>query len=534
MTDIRELKSMNEIDKRKIILFGCGEVGYRLLSYFGAESVFAFCDNSCKERGVKYGVTLIPYAELKSVVEECILILSVNPQNAGDIINQLIGDEIRDFIVYDSIFSSEMKRSTASELLSILNDDSDRLARERDYFLRRLNAKDEQLEFLERISDIHKLNPAKGYVSAVKRELKAYVKDIFDFLSDLKIKPFTAAGTAIGLSRHNDFIQCDDDVDFGLFRQDYMKLIEFGRNNLPFIEVSLGKEGDRLQADYFRKYPNEYFMLVSPNCLQIKKGTSWIDANTIDFFPYDFYEDDYPYEKHLKNIRECASWRRLETGTKRILDLIENQGHTCIDSNKISFGLDGMDSYVCPEKGWMKREVMLPLRETDFEGIPCYAPNNLREYLSYCYKEFEGYPSDIGALHDADRREILKTFYISMMIVVEDEEFIRFKEMYHRLRNNGVNCLFFLNRKYLIDKSQYDIIKGKLIDAEVQYTSELDLDFDCFIAGERAKKELEMSGERKIVYDASEEPEIIFKYFVEDILCEKFESEKTRLCLLNG
>ena len=517
-------------DQKKVILFGCGEIGFRLLQYFGNENVFAFCDNSCTKRDTKYGIYLIPYKELKNVIDDHILILSVNPQNQGEIIDQLVEDDIRDFVVYDRVLYSEMKRSTPEEFLAILSDDRERLFRERDYLFRRLNYKEDQLHFLQEISDIHSLKPAKGYVNSVKNKLKEFVNEVFDELSILEIKPFVAAGTAIGLYRHNGFIPWDDDVDFGLFRKDYKKLIDYGMKHFPFIEVSLGDEGDKLQAEYFRRFPDEYFMIVSPNCLQIKKGTSWIDSNTVDFFPYDFYEDDYPYERHLDNIRECATWRRLETGTKRILDLIDNYGHTCSDSNTISFGLDGMDPYVCPKKGWMKRDVMFPLRKTAFEGIPCYAPNNIREYLSYCYKDFEGYPSDIGALHGSDRDEIMKSFYVSMMIVVEDEDFTGFIGLYNKLRGKGIYCLFLLNRSFLVDKSHYDSIKEKLIASEVQYTNEIDPDFDCYIAGNNVRIEVDKD---IIIYDSAEDPVTVYNQFVEDILHEKYDSGKTKLSLLS-
>ncbi len=518
------------MSQKKIILFGCGEIGFRLLQYFEKDRVFAFCDNSCIKRDVKYGVDLIPYEELKLIVSNYILIISVNPHNSDEIINQLISDDIKDFVVYDSFFLSETKRKDADEFLSLLNDGGERLNRERDYLFRRLSYKDDQIFYLESISDIRKLRKAKGHTYSTQRKLVYYVKEVFDMLSGLTIKPFTVAGTAIGQYRHNGFIPWDDDVDFGLFREDYMKLIEYGKNHFPFIEVSLGLEGYKQQAEYFNLYPNEYVMTISPNCLQIIKGTSWIDSDAVDFFPYDFYDDSFPYEKHIENIRECSSWRRLETGGGRILEFIEKQGHTCSDSNSISFGLDGMDPYVCPKKGWMKREVMLPLQDINFEGIQCYAPNNLKEYLSYCYEEYEGYPSDIGAIHGSDRGEIMKSFYISLMIVVQAGSFTEFCELYHKLRRNGVYCIFLFDRKFLKDKSQYDNVREMVIDSEVQYTNELDFDFDCYIASGGI---LASYGIEKTVYDSGEGSEVICRKLREDIQSDKFDPEKKKFCLLH-
>lgn len=519
------------MDQKKIVLFGCGEIGYRLLQYFGKERVFAFCDNSCVIRDVKYGVNLISYDEFKSVADDYILIISVNPKNAGEIINQLIGDGIRDFVVYDSMFWSETKRNPPDRFLKLLNDDKERVGRTRDYLFRRLNYKTDQLEYLKSISDIHKLKPAKGYVSAVQRELKLYVKTVFEMLSDLAIKPFTVAGTAIGLYRHNGFIPWDDDVDFGLFRCDYMKLIDYGKKHFPYLEVSLGLEGDCLQAEYFLKYPDQNIMIISPNCLQIKKGTSWIDSNTIDFFPYDFYEDNFPYEDHIKNIKDCSTWRRFETGSDRILEFIKIKGSTCKESDTISFGLDSMDPYVCPKNGWMKRDVMLPLQKTIFEGIQCYKPNNIKEYLSYCYEDFENYPSDMGALHSWDLEEKMKRFYISMMIVVEDENFMKFVDLYQKLRSKGIYCLFMLNSTYLADSSNYEIIRKMITDAEIQYMNDIDDEFDCYIASNNVRRLL---AEDKTVYDVSNDLRKIYDSFIEDFSRNKFDPMKTRLCLLDN
>lgn len=471
---------------KKIILFGSGAYGLKLLNYFGKDKIYALCDNACQKRSYKYEILYITVNEFFEIYKDYLLILSVNRSNAYEITSQLYGKGINDFLLCNEALFDEMLTYSSDEYFLILNDDTERMKRERNQYIELNKYIKNQLEVLKELSDIKKLRKAKGYLSYIQKETINFASEIFDYFMqiNLEIKPFVVAGTAIGLYRHNGFIPWDDDVDFGLLRNDYMKLMHYGRKKLIYIE---GKASFDDEEDYFiekvlRNHPNEYIMVVSPNCLQIKKGTSEINCRTVDFFPYDFYEDGYDFAEHKKVIKFCSDYRYTERGNQKILEIIQHNEHIVESSNTIYFGLDSMDSYVCPNKKWMNRDVLLPLRETKFEGIKCYAPNKMGEYLSYCFKNYETYPEDLTCLHLTEiTAGKLKKDYVYCGLIITCERMIRvLMPIYNDLRKMGIYCVYLV-LDYYLEKSKCDIEKV-LISEEVEYLDFFDDKMDFLLA----------------------------------------------------
>ena len=69
----------------------------------------------------------------------------------------------------------------------------------------------------------------------LKEMLLCITKDIDSVCRKYDIKLFLVGGSLLGAVRHSGFIPWDDDVDFGLTREDYIKLIsvfdkELGNN----------------------------------------------------------------------------------------------------------------------------------------------------------------------------------------------------------------------------------------------------------------------------------------------------------------
>ena len=105
------------------------------MNYFGKDKIYALCDNACQKRSYKYEILYITVDELLEIYKDYLLILSVNRSNACEIASQLYSKGIDDFLLCNEALFDEMLTYSSDEYFSILNDDMERMKRERNQYI---------------------------------------------------------------------------------------------------------------------------------------------------------------------------------------------------------------------------------------------------------------------------------------------------------------------------------------------------------------------------------------------------------------
>lgn len=469
---------------KKIVLIGSGAYGIRGLEYFKKENVFAFCDNACKENGYKYGVRYITYEKLLKIHKSYVLLISMNENNSQEVARQLLGYGITDFVILNKNMIDLMAKHSPEALLNLLNNDLERLKLETQQYIEMNKNLESQIQYLKSVSDIKLLRKANGYLSYIQEDTIRVVKKIFEEIKDLRIKPFLIAGSLLGYYRHNGFIPWDDDVDFGLFRDDYLRLIEYGKNSFIYLEIkaSYDREDDLNIKEILKKHPNEFLMLVSPNCTQICLGPSEIEMRKIDFFVYDFFKNDFSFTRHKKVILRYADMRYTERGNAHLIEAITKEDATCKESDHVYFGLDNMDSYIYEKEYWIPRDIFLPLRNAVFEGIECFVPNNVLKALQLFYSDFESYPKELTCRHLAEHNLKLKNEYTYVGIIASCPEFVEESlELYQFLRTSGIYCVYMIDNTIKKNPGLHEKVNSKLMNTRVEFVCNPDEKIDILI-----------------------------------------------------
>ena len=103
--------------------------------------------------------------------------------------------------------------------------------------------------------DITTLPPAVGQIRDIQLGNLALLKEFAYVCERAGLKYWLDAGTLIGAIRHKGFIPWDDDIDVGMIREDYNKIID------AFNKYSSNKD---IYADYYRDTarPSMYFIKV--------------------------------------------------------------------------------------------------------------------------------------------------------------------------------------------------------------------------------------------------------------------------------
>ena len=243
-------------------------------------------------------------------------------------------------------------------------------------------------------------------------DLQQIELDLFRSFTDtcgkLNLKYFLVCGSVLGATRHGGFIPWDDDMDVGMFRDDYNKFMEFAPGILP--------EGIFLQ-NYKTdpEYPYIFAKLRNSNTTYIEKLLSNFNINHgiyIDIFPLDGYPEDPSEQKKLAALKRNYR-RKLFCGFKmprnfkaavlafvlRMFGYHKRTAHTLEKYEALisKYPVSGSNR-VCSHGTWYGERDYIPREyygngtEGLFEDLKVRVPEKCDEYLTYLYGDWRTPP----------------------------------------------------------------------------------------------------------------------------------------------
>lgn len=221
----------------------------------------------------------------------------------------------------------------------------------------------------------------------------------FDMLNELirvmdilHIEYYFVHGSLLGAVRDNDFIAEDDDIDIGIMREDYNRLLLYGQAiiDTEYFIQSASTDGYPLPFAKLRKNDTAFIQPVLKN-VDCHKGIY------IDIFPIDYESDskffrikklllDYRIRIIFPNNRLSFKGKILQTLPK----IIYFNYSSALLKREVLFSSAKKSKYVTiyggkPSEGHMPVEWFEQCWLCDFRGIKVKCPMGYREYLKRIY-----------------------------------------------------------------------------------------------------------------------------------------------------
>lgn len=246
--------------------------------------------------------------------------------------------------------------------------------------------------------DIEKLH-------AIELEAIAEIKKICDLEN---INWFLIGGSALGAVRHDGFIPWDDDVDIGMFRDDYERFLSVAKTSLSdkfFLQT--------LETD--KGYHLGYAKVRINDTLYIQENVSHRKMHHgvfVDIYPIDWVPDSKKLRKKQRlysNLsytlcrgepvtKQGKAINIISTVMSKIIPKSWLKSVGIIFDKKISkfkgkyianiYGIKQYDNEIMP-----REYIGIPILHK-FENLTVPIPENYHEYLTFLYGDYMELPED--------------------------------------------------------------------------------------------------------------------------------------------
>lgn len=150
-----------------------------------------------------------------------------------------------------------------------------------------------------------------GQIREIQLAILKVAKEIHRICEENEIKYIMMGGTFIGAARHKGFIPWDDDIDFGMTYDQYLKFIEIARNlNHPWMVFDVPSPENKDYANMFIKAYDKNTTFIEVHKEKSVKGVF------VDIFPVTYCHDTkkecYEELKRAKFLRKMLQSKKYD------------------------------------------------------------------------------------------------------------------------------------------------------------------------------------------------------------------------------
>ena len=240
--------------------------------------------------------------------------------------------------------------------------------------------------------DITSIPVAEGQIRDIQLANLALLKELDYVCKQCKLTYWIDFGTLLGAYRHKGFIPWDDDIDVGMLRDKYDKIIDC------FNKTTRNSD---LFADYEFCKNKSCQRIIK---IQHKKCSHLF----VDIFPYDNFGIALTENEQIEESKKIKA-KRLEMQNDTAIDADKDEIEIKIEKYRSAllkntrnenydyvWGID----YSHHWKNWFtNKDVLFPLKEIKFENFSFPCINNIEEYLKKVYGNYMNYPNKFGFGH---------------------------------------------------------------------------------------------------------------------------------------